>query len=157
MTSTGATASYPAKYQGVKFRGSGDPVLYIANPDGMSREVRRTMLDGLNALNHQKLQDYGDPEIATRISQYEMAYKMQASVPDLTDLSNEPKHILDMYGPDVHRQGTFAYNCLMARRLAERGVRFTQVMHAGWDQSSQPQHAVRDSVPRYRRPEPPHW
>ena len=123
----------PSKYQGVKFRGSGDPVLYIANPEGMSREVRRTMLDGLAELNQQKLQDYGDPEIATRISQYEMAYKMQASVPDLTDFSNEPKHILDMYGPDVHRQGTFAYNCLMARRLAERGVRFTQVMHAGWD------------------------
>jgi Protein of unknown function (DUF1501) len=123
----------PSKHQGVKFRGSGDPVLYIANPDGMSRDVRRVMLDGLAELNQQKLQDYGDPEIAARIAQYEMAYKMQASVPELTDLSNEPKHILDMYGPDVHRQGSFAYNCLMARRLAERGVRFTQVMHAGWD------------------------
>jgi Protein of unknown function (DUF1501) len=123
----------PSKHQGVKFRGNGDPVLSIANPDGMSREVRRTMLDGLAELNQQKLQDYGDPEIAARIAQYEMAYKMQASVPELTDLSGEPKHILDMYGPDVHRQGSFAYNCLMARRLAERGVRFTQVMHAGWD------------------------
>jgi hypothetical protein len=124
----------PSKYQGVKFRGSGDPVLYISNPDGMSREVRRTMLDGLGELNSIKLRDHGDPEIATRISQYEMAYRMQSSVPELTDLSNEPKHILDMYGPDVLRQGSYAYNCLMARRLAERGVRFVQLMHAGWDQ-----------------------
>ena len=81
-----------------------------------------------------KLSEFGDPEIATRISQYEMAYKMQASVPELTDFSNEPQHVLDMYGPDVRRQGSFAYNCLMARRLAERGVRFVQLMHAGWDQ-----------------------
>ena len=124
----------PSKYQGVKFRGSGDPVLYLSNPDGMSREVRRTILDGIAGLNEMKLKEFGDPEIATRIAQYEMAYKMQASVPDLTDFSDEPKHILDMYGPDVMRQGSFAYNCLMARRLAERGVRFTQLMHAGWDQ-----------------------
>jgi hypothetical protein len=123
----------PSKHQGVKFRGSGDPVLYIANPDGMNRQVKRTILDGLAEMNHQKLKDFADPEIAARIAQYEMSYRMQASVPELTDLSNEPQHILDMYGPDVHRQGSFAYNCLMARRLAERGVRFTQVMHAGWD------------------------
>jgi hypothetical protein len=123
----------PSKHQGVKFRGNGDPVLYIANPDGMSRAVKRTMLDGLAELNQQKFNEFGDPEIVARIAQYEMAYKMQASVPELTDLSKEPQHILDMYGPDVHRQGSFAYNCLMARRLAERGVRFTQVMHAGWD------------------------
>lgn len=124
----------PSKYQGVKFRGSGDPVLYLSNPDGMSREVRRTILDGLAALNETKLRDYGDPEIATRIAQYEMAYRMQSSVPELTDFSDEPQHILDMYGPDVLRQGSFAYNCLMARRLTERGVRFVQLMHAGWDQ-----------------------
>lgn len=124
----------PSKYQGVKFRGSGDPVLYLSNPDGMSREVRRVMLDGLAELNEMKLKDFGDPEIATRIAQYEMAYRMQASVPELTDLSKEPKHILDMYGPDVQRQGSYAYNCLMARRLTERGVRFVQLMHAGWDQ-----------------------
>jgi hypothetical protein len=124
----------PSKYQGVKFRGSGDPVLYLSNPDGMSRELRRTMLDGLGELNAIKLRDHGDPETATRIAQYEMAYRMQSSVPELTDLSNEPKHILDMYGPDVLRQGSYAYNCLMARRLAERGVRFVQLMHAGWDQ-----------------------
>ncbi|MBE7497071.1 MAG: DUF1501 domain-containing protein [Verrucomicrobiaceae bacterium] len=124
----------PSKYQGVKFRGSGDPVLYLSNPEGMSRDVRRVMLDGLAELNEMKFRAHGDPETATRIAQYEMAYKMQASVPDLTDFSNEPKHILDMYGPDVTRQGSYAYNCLMARRLAERGVRFVQLMHAGWDQ-----------------------
>lgn len=124
----------PTKYQGVKFRGSGDPVLYISNPEGMSRSVRRGVLDDLAKLNEMHLHEFGDPEISTRISQYEMAYRMQMSVPELTDLSTEPKHILDSYGPDVQRQGSFAYNCLMARRLAERGVKFVQLMHAGWDQ-----------------------
>jgi Protein of unknown function (DUF1501) len=124
----------PSKYQGVKFRGSGDPVLYLSNPDGMSRQVRRGMLDDIAAINELKLKEIGDPEIATRISQYEMAYKMQTSVPELTDLSKEPQSVLDMYGPDVKRQGSYAYNCLMARRLLERGVRFVQLMHAGWDQ-----------------------
>jgi hypothetical protein len=124
----------PGKFQGVKFRGLGEPVLYIANPDGMSRDVRRTMLDGLEKLNRMQLSEFGDPEIATRINQYEMAYRMQASVPELTDFSDEPQHVLDAYGPDVKRQGSYAYNCLMARRLAERGVRFIQLMHAGWDQ-----------------------
>jgi hypothetical protein len=124
----------PSKYQGVKFRGSGDPVLYLSNPDGMSKEIRRGMLDDVAKLNELKLQELGDPEIATRISQYEMAYKMQTSVPELTDFSTEPKSVLDMYGPDVKRQGSYAYNCLMARRLVERGVRFVQIMHAGWDQ-----------------------
>lgn len=124
----------PTKYQGVKFRGNGDPVLYLSNPDGMSREVRRGMLDELARLNQLQLAEYGDPEIATRITQYEMAYRMQASVPELTDFSDEPEHVLAMYGPDVHRQGSYAYNCLMARRLAERGVRYVQLMHAGWDQ-----------------------
>ena len=124
----------PTKLQGVKFRGSGDPVLYLSNPEGTSREVRRGILDDVARLNEINLQEYGDPEIATRIAQYEMAYRMQASVPELTDFSQEPKYILDMYGPDVMRQGSYAYNCLMARRLAERGVRFIQLMHAGWDQ-----------------------
>ena len=124
----------PSKFQGVKFRGSGDPVLYLSNPEGMSREVRRGLLDDIARLNEVKLQDFGDPEIATRISQYEMAYRMQTSVPELTDFSTEPQSILDMYGPDVKRQGSFAYNCLMARRLVERGVKFVQLMHAGWDQ-----------------------
>jgi hypothetical protein len=124
----------PSKFQGVKFRGSGDPVLYLSNPDGMSREIRRGILDDIAQINELKLTEFGDPEIATRIAQYEMAYKMQASVPELTDLSTEPQAVLDMYGPDVKRQGSYAYNCLMARRLIERGVRFVQLMHAGWDQ-----------------------
>jgi len=124
----------PTKYQGVKFRGSGDPVLYLQNPDGMDRELRRDMLDDLAHLNEIKFSENGDPEIATRISQYEMAYKMQVSVPELTDFSDESASTLEMYGPDVHKQGTYAYNCLMARRLAERGTRYIQLMHAGWDQ-----------------------
>ena len=124
----------PTKFQGVKFRGGGDPVLYLKNPEGMSREMRRNILNDIEALNVHNLKEYGDPEINTRIAQYEMAYKMQMSVPELTDFSNEPQHILDMYGPDVNRKGSFAYNCIMARRLAEKGVRFVQCMHAGWDQ-----------------------
>jgi hypothetical protein len=124
----------PSRFQGVKFRGGGDPVLYLANPEGMSRHMRRGLLDDIAQLNEMKLRDFGDPEIATRLAQYEMAFRMQASVPELTDLSSEPREILDLYGPQVKEPGTFAYNCLMARRLVERGVRFVQVMHAGWDQ-----------------------
>jgi hypothetical protein len=120
----------PSKYQGVRFRGEGDPVLYLANPDGMSGGLRRGMLDDIADLNRKRLADYGDPEIETRITQYEMAYRMQTSVPELLDISKEPKHILEMYGPDVERKGSFARNCLLARRLAERGVRFIQLMHA---------------------------
>src|SRR3954464_2297169 len=123
----------PSKFQGVRFRGSGDPVLYLSNPDGMSREVRRGLLDDLARLNEEHYAEFADPEIATRISQYEMAYKMQASVPELIDFSQESAETLEMYGPDVKRQGSFAYNCLMARRLVERGVRFVQCLHAGWD------------------------
>jgi hypothetical protein len=129
-----ASGFLPSRYQGVRLRGSGDPVLYLSNPDGMSRETRRGMLDDLAKMNEIKLRESGDPEIATRIAQYEMAYRMQASVPELSDLSKEPKEVLDLYGPQVKEQGTFAYNCLMARRLVERGVRFVQLMHAGWDQ-----------------------
>jgi hypothetical protein len=124
----------PSEHQGVKFRGSGDPVLYLSNPKGMSRQMRRDWLDDIAKLNQKQLNEFGDPEIATRIAQYEMAFKMQASVPDLTDLSDEPQWILDMYGPGVTEPGTFAHHCLLARRLAERGVGFTQLMHAGWDQ-----------------------
>jgi hypothetical protein len=124
----------PSRFQGVKFRGSGEPVLYLSNPAGMSDATRRGMLDDLSKLNTLKLKDVGDPEIATRIEQYEMAYRMQSSVPELADLSKEPKEVLDSYGPNVREQGTFAYNCLMARRLLERGSRFVQLMHAGWDQ-----------------------
>jgi hypothetical protein len=124
----------PTVHQGVKFRGTGDPVLYLSNPPGVRREVRRGVLDDLVELNRRHFEEVGDPEINTRIAQYEMAYRMQASVPELTDFSSEPQHILAMYGPDVMRKGSYAYNCLMARRLAERGVRFIQLMHAGWDQ-----------------------
>lgn len=124
----------PSRFQGVKFRGSRDPVLYLNNPDGMSAEMRRGWLDDLARLNELKLAEHGDPEIATRISQYEMAYQMQRSVPELTDLSDESEATLALYGPQVQEPGTFAYNCLMARRLAERGVGFIQLMHAGWDQ-----------------------
>jgi hypothetical protein len=124
----------PTKFQGVKFRGQGDPVLYISSPDGISKESRRASLDDLAKLNEMTQKEFGDPEIATRISQYEMAYKMQTSVPELTDFSKEPQKILDAYGPDVKKQGSFAYNCLMARRLVERGTRFVQLLHAGWDQ-----------------------
>ena len=123
----------PSKFQGVRFRGSGDPVLYLSNPDGMSREVRRGLLDDLAKLNEEHYAEFADPEIATRIAQYEMAYKMQASVPELIDFSQESPETLESYGPDVKRQGSFAYNCLMARRLVERGVRFVQCFHAGWD------------------------
>ncbi len=124
----------PSKFQGVKFRSSGDPVLYLSDPQGMSRSMRRGLLDTVNHLNQLKLETFGDQEIATRIAQYEMAYRMQMSIPELADFSDEPQSILDLYGPDVQRRGSFAYNCLMARRLAERGVRFVQLMHAGWDQ-----------------------
>jgi hypothetical protein len=124
----------PSRYQGVKFRGSGEPVLYLSNPEGMSAKVRRGLLDDIAQLNEIKLREVADPEIATRISQYEMAFRMQTSVPELADISKEPAEILEMYGPQVKEEGTFAHNCLMARRMVERGVRFVQVMHAGWDQ-----------------------
>jgi hypothetical protein len=124
----------PTRHQGVKFRGSGDPVLYLSNPAGLDRSLRAGLLDDLAELNQLKYQQVGDPEIITRIAQYEMAYKMQASVPELADVSTEPQHVLDAYGPDVMRRGSFAQNCLLARRLAEKGVRFVQLMHAGWDQ-----------------------
>ncbi|MFT4588302.1 MAG: hypothetical protein ACI8QF_002404 [Limisphaerales bacterium] len=124
----------PSRYQGVRFRGAGDPVLYLKNPNGISSKLRRGMLDDLAEINAIKQREIGDPEIATRIAQYEMAYRMQTSVPELTDFSDEPQSVLDMYGPQVKEQGTFAYNCLMARRLIERGTRYVQLMHAGWDQ-----------------------
>ncbi len=123
----------PSRHQGVKLRSAGDPVLYLSDPPGITRPMRRELLDDLDKLNELKLADAGDPEIATRIAQYEMAYRMQASVPELADLTTEPKEILDMYGPDVLRPGSFAGNCLRARRLVERGVRYVQLMHAGWD------------------------
>ncbi|MES2738452.1 MAG: DUF1501 domain-containing protein [Verrucomicrobiota bacterium] len=123
----------PTQHQGVKFRNKGDPVLYLTNPAGVPREVRRGMLDELATLNQRDHAAFGDPETATRISQYEMAFRMQTSVPDLVDISKEPKSVLDLYGPDVMKPGTYAANCLLARRLAERDVRCIQLFHMGWD------------------------
>ncbi|HEY7426080.1 MAG TPA: DUF1501 domain-containing protein [Gemmataceae bacterium] len=124
----------PSKYQGTRFRGAGDPVPYLNNPQGVSPASRRKLLDGLQELNKEHLAQYGDPETETRIAQYEMAFKMQSSVPGLLDLRDEPKDVLEMYGPQVHEPGTFARHCLIARRLVERGTRFVQLMHSGWDQ-----------------------
>jgi len=124
----------PSNYQGVNFRASGDPVLYLSDPPGVSKNTRRRMLDSVAKLNTLNSKAYGDPEIETRISQYEMAYRMQTSVPELMDLSKEPEHVFEMYGPDARKPGTYAANCLLARRLAERGVRFIQLYKRGWDQ-----------------------
>jgi hypothetical protein len=124
----------PSQYQGVKFRSIGDPVLYLSNPEGVAAPTRRRILDDITRLNELRLADTGDPEINTRIAQYELAFRMQTAVPDLTNITGEPQHVLDSYGPEVRQPGTFAYNCLLARRLAERGVRFIQLFHRGWDQ-----------------------
>jgi hypothetical protein len=123
----------PSRYQGAKFRSVGDPVLYLSNPAGFDSTDRRKYLDALGELNQQKLAQVGDPEISTRIAQYEMAFRMQTSVPELTDLSKEPESVFEMYGPDARKPGTFAANALLARRLAERGVRFIQLYHRDWD------------------------
>jgi len=124
----------PTTHQGVKFRGVGDPVLYLNDPPGVDRALRRRMLDDINAINQRKLEEFGDPETSTRIASYELAYRMQMSVPELTDLSNEPESTFEAYGPESRKKGTYAYNCILARRLAERDVRFVQLFHMGWDQ-----------------------
>lgn len=124
----------PGEHQGVQFRSGHDPVLFLSDPPGVSPETRRRMLDSLGRLNAQQLARYQDPEINTRIAQYEMAFRMQTSVPELVDISNEPESVLELYGADVKRPGTFAHNCLLARRMVERGVRFVQLYHRGWDQ-----------------------
>jgi hypothetical protein len=124
----------PTRYQGVKLRGGKEPVLYLANPAGCARPTRRQMLDDIAALDDIHHAETGDPEIVTRVAQYELGYRMQASVPELTDSSSEPQSVLDLYGPDVQKPGSYAANCLLARRLAERGVRFIQLYHMGWDQ-----------------------
>jgi len=126
----------PSRHQGVKLRNSKDPVLYLRDPDGLPRELRRGMLDGLGELNQMRFESAGDPEILTRIRQYEMAFRMQASVPELTDLSDEPDSTFELYGPDSRRPGSYAANCVLARRLAERGVRFIQLFHPDWDHHS---------------------
>jgi hypothetical protein len=124
----------PARHQGVQFRSGGDAVLYLANPDGVSRESRRALLDRLNELHLHAAARSGDAEVEARIAQYEMAYRLQASVPGVMDLSNESDATFSLYGADARTPGTFAANCLLARRLAERGVRFIQLYHQGWDQ-----------------------
>jgi hypothetical protein len=148
MVSLGASSDQPlydrlwgsgflsSRYQGVKFQSGRDPVLYLSNPPGIDPEVRRLFLDDLAKLNQKNAQEFGDPEILTRIAQYEMAYRMQSSVPELTDMSNEPASVFERYGPDARKPGSFAANCILARRLAERGVRFIQLFHRGWDQHS---------------------
>ena len=123
----------PSKHQGVSFQPSGDPVLFLSNPAGVTAASRSDMLDLVSDLNQQHLQEIGDPEIMTTIAQQQMAFRMQSSVPELTDLSGEPEHVLAQYGPEVHKSGSFARNCLLARRMVERGVRFIQLFHRGWD------------------------
>ena len=146
MVSLGASSDQPlydrlwgsgflsSRFQGVKFQNGADRVLYLSNPPGIDAQVRRRFLDDLAKLNQKNAETFGDPEILTRVSQYEMAYRMQSSVPELTDLSTEPETVLERYGPDARKPGTFAANCILARRLAERGVRFIQLFHRGWDQ-----------------------
>jgi hypothetical protein len=123
----------PSKFQGTSFQTTGDPVLFLSNPKGVDSKVRRRMLDSLSALNQKHHSEIGDPEIQTTISQQEMAFRMQSSVPELTDISKEPKNVLEMYGPEVNKPGSYARNCLLARRMAERNVRFVQLFHRGWD------------------------
>ena len=124
----------PSKYQGVQFRSGNEPVLYLNNPDGIDQGLRRKMLDSLGNLNEQRFQTVQDPEIQSRIAQYEMAFRMQSSVPELMDSGSEPDYIYDLYGPESRNKGSFAANCILARRMAERGVRFVQLFHRGWDQ-----------------------
>jgi hypothetical protein len=124
----------PSNYQGVKFRSGADAVLFLQDAPGIDRTTRRRMLDAAAELNRMRHDQFHDPEITTRITQYEMAFRMQTSVPELMDVSKEPQHVLDMYGPDVRKPGTYAQQCLLARRMAERGVRFIQLYKRGWDQ-----------------------
>ena len=123
----------PSMHQGVQFRSGQDPVLYLNNPEGLSRSGRRAMLDRMNELNRLQMEATDDPEIESRIAQYEMAYRMQTSIPDVMNVTDEPDYIYEMYGPDARNPGTYAANCLLARRLAERGVKFIQLYHQGWD------------------------
>ena len=128
------TGSLSSLHQGVQFRSAKDPVLYLKNPDGVSAQNRRKMLDYLAELNEQQESTFGDPEVSSRIAQYEMAYRMQTSVPETMDISNEPDYVLQMYGPNAQKPGTYAANCIQARRLIEKDVRFVQLYHMGWDQ-----------------------
>jgi uncharacterized protein (DUF1501 family) len=123
----------PARYQGVQFRSGKEPVLYLSNPPGVSSDSRRKMLDRLQELHSLEQSRLGDPDLTTRIQQYEMAFRLQSSVPEVANLAEEPQSVLDLYGPDATKPGTFAANCILARRLAERGVKFIQLYHQGWD------------------------
>ena len=136
----------PTEHQGVKFLPTGDPVLFLSNPPGVDENTRRRFLDDLAKLNQQTRDEFGDPETSTRIAQYEMAYRMQTSVPELTDLSDEPDSTFERYGPDSRRAGSFARNCLIARRLAERDVRFIQLFHRGWDQHTRLPSGIRNQA-----------
>jgi hypothetical protein len=142
----------PTRYQGVKFRSGADPVLYLSNPEGYSREVRRRYLDDLSKMNEINAKQYQDPDINARISQYEMAFRMQSSVPDLADLSSEPPSTFELYGPDSRKPGTYASNCILARRLAERGVRFIQLFHRGWDQHNNLPREIRQQCQQTDQP-----
>jgi uncharacterized protein (DUF1501 family) len=142
----------PTKYQGVKFRSGSDPVLYLSNPEGYETEARRRFLDDLTRLNEFKLKNYQDPEIATRIAQYEMAFRMQRSVPELADLSREPESTFELYGADARKPGSYAANCILARRLAERGVRFIQLFHRGWDQHGNLPKQIREQCEQTDQP-----
>ena len=121
-------------HQGVQFRSANDPVLYLQDPEGLDRTSRRNMLDKIAELNEMQVNEFNDPEISSRIAQYEMAYRMQTSVPEVLDISGEPEHVFKLYGPESMKPGTFASNCILSRRLIERGVRFVQLYHMGWDQ-----------------------
>jgi hypothetical protein len=144
----------PSEFQGVQFRGSGDPVLFLSNPPGIDARSRRRMLDGLAKLNNKQHETYQDPEIATRIQQYEMAFRMQTSVPELVELSKESEATLKLYGPDVKKPGSFAYNCLLARRMAERECAY-QLYHRGWDQHSNLPKRIREQCLIPINPVPP--
>ena len=137
------SAFLPSKYQGVRFRSDKNPVLYLGNPAGLSAGSRRRMLDSLRKLHELQLARTQDPEIETRIAQYELAYRMQSSIPEAVQLSDEPEHVFKEYGDDAKKPGTYAANCLLARRLAERGVRFIQLYHPGWDQHGNLPNAIR--------------
>ncbi len=136
----------PSKHQGVRFRSGADPILYLNNPAGVNNKSKRQMLDALNQLHQLKLEQESDPQLETRIAHYELSYRMQSSIPQATDFSDEPEHVLNEYGPDAKNPGTFAANCLLARRLAERGVRFIQLYHQGWDQHGGLQHGLKNQT-----------
>ena len=142
----------PSRFQGVRFNSTGDPVPFLSNPPGIDVSTRRRIVDDVTALNQGKLENANDPEVATRIAQYELAFRMQSAVPDIVDVSQEPEHIFDLYGPDSRVRGSFAHNCLLARRLIESGVRFVQLFHRGWDQH---RHLPRDIATQTRLTDQP--